>query len=93
MGWMAIFRFTRGKSSQNSKGRLWFYRLSGIIMWGSMLFLLLEFLIGFEVTRYDVFILETLSVFAFGVSWLIKGRIIKDLIEVRNKLRVKKTAA
>jgi len=33
----------------------------------------------FQVTPYDVFILETLAVVSFGFSWFIKGKAMSDI--------------
>ena len=86
MGWMAIFRFTKGKPTPENKRKNRFYRISGYIMWASIGILLLEFAFNFHFTTYDVFILETISVFAFGISWLIKGKALKDIMDLRKNL-------
>ena len=79
MGWMSFFRFTKGEKTKEKKRKNVLYRTSGLMMWVSILILLSEFTINYHVTCYDVFILETISVFAFGTSWLVKGNAIKDL--------------
>ncbi|MCK5401543.1 MAG: hypothetical protein KAJ28_07895 [Flavobacteriaceae bacterium] len=86
MGWMSIYRFTKG--SDKSKNKM--YKFFGYVVWISIGVLLIEFVIeqfnsDFKITNYDVFILETISVFSFGISWLIKGEAIKDLIVLKNK--------
>lgn len=85
MGWMAFFRFTKGVRP-DEKWKNVLYRTSAIIMWASVLILLIEFLIKKHFTNYDVFILETVSVFAFGTSWLVKGQAIKDIIVTGRRL-------
>ena len=62
------------------------YRLCGYTIWFSMLLLAIEFGIKAfhrkgNITGYDVFILETVMVVAFAISWLLKGRTIEYLIE------------
>ncbi len=84
MGWMSFFRFTKGGKTKEKMRKNVLYRTSGLIMWVSILILLTEFTIHYHVTGYDVFILETISVFAFGISWLVKGDAIKDLIGLFN---------
>lgn len=87
MGWMAFFRFTKGKKTKEKRREIVLYRSSGIIMWVSILILLVEFIIKRHFTIYDVFILETVSVFAFGISWLVKGEAIKDLVGLLKKIK------
>jgi len=94
MGWMSIYRFTKRdlqkgltKEKQN-KNKI--YRFCGYTIWISMGILLVEFSLkiiypDFNITNYDVFILETISIIAFGISWLIKGEAIKDIIDLKNK--------
>lgn len=82
MGWMSFFRFTKGEKTKEKRRNNVLYKASGLIMWISILILLTEFIIGQHFTIYDVFILETVSVFAFGISWLVKGEAIKDLFKL-----------
>lgn len=85
MGWMSFFRFTRSnKKEKRRENRL--YRVAGCVVWGSVLFLGLEFLFDFQVSGYDVFALETTSVVSFGVSWLVKGKILQDLTRWKGKI-------
>lgn len=86
MGWMSIHRFTKGELTKEKRRKNKIYKFSGYIMWASVAFLLLEFVINFKVSMYDTFILETVSIVAFGISWLIKGETIKDLIDLKNGL-------
>ena len=90
MGWMSVFRFTKGELTKEKQKKNKIYRFSGYIIWISIGILLIEFSIkkfypDFKITDYDVFILETISVFAFGISWLIKGEAIKDIIDLKNR--------
>ncbi|TNE54741.1 MAG: hypothetical protein EP338_06280 [Bacteroidetes bacterium] len=95
MGWMAFFRFTRSDSKKIEGIKRWenfFYRFTGILIWASIIFLglqslLLLFDINFRITKaHDVYWLETISVLAFGTAWLIKGRAIRELIELKQMI-------
>ena len=92
MGWMAFFRFTKG-AKPDEKWKNVLYRTSAIVMWASVLILLVEFIIKKHFSAYDVFILETVSVFAFGTSWLIKGEAIKAIIVTGKQLLNLKTSS
>jgi len=96
MGWMSIFRFTKGELTLEKKKKNKIYRVCGYIIWISIGILLIEFITkkiytDFHITNYDIYILETISVFAFGISWLIKGEAIKDIIDLKNKIFFTKT--
>lgn len=71
MGWMSINKFTLGGSKLNI-----YYRIAGYIVWGALAVLVLRFLTGFVVTAQDVFWLETIAVVAFGISWILKSKLI-----------------
>ncbi len=88
MGWMSIFKFTK---SENKKYNT-FYKFCGYTVWISIGLLLVEFALkkilkneDFHVTQYDVFILETVAIIAFGSSWLIKGKALEDVSMVIQK--------
>jgi len=83
MGWMSVFRFTKGEKTPEKKRKNIVYKASGYMIWISIGFLLVEFIIDFHITGYDVLILEVISVFSFAISWLIKGEAIKDLIGLK----------
>jgi len=94
MGWMSIFRFTKRDfkedltNEKQNKNKI--YRFCGYTIWISMGILLVEFSLkifypDFNITNYDVFILETISIIAFGISWLVKGDSIKDIIDLKNE--------
>jgi hypothetical protein len=83
MGWMSFFRFTKGELTPGKRRKNVVYRSTGYIIWVSIFVLMMEFVIGYEITKYDVIILETISVLSFGISWLIKGKAIEDLLELR----------
>jgi hypothetical protein len=85
MGWMSVFRFTRSNKTENRKENK-LYRVAGYVVWASVLMSGLEFLFDFKVSDYDVFVLETTSVVSFGVSWLVKGKILQDLSRWKRKI-------
>ncbi|PLX03929.1 MAG: hypothetical protein C0595_05220 [Marinilabiliales bacterium] len=90
MGYMSIFRFTKGKHKLNNI----IFIVSGILVWASIL------TIGVEISLkkifaieyfspYMVIIMETVAVWSFGVSWLVKGRALRDIVRVFEKLKPK----
>lgn len=90
LGVMSYFQFA--KTRDNTKRKL--FRYCGLVIWGSIgliiIFILLEKLGIFYIDNYMrnfVFIFETIAVLAFGISWLIKGEILKDAMELRKKLK------
>ena len=93
MGYMSIFRFTKGPRTPERIRNNRIFITTGVIVWVSIAILGLEFLFDFHFTIYDVLILECVSVIAFGTSWLIKGRAIKDLFEFRNMIFKPKSIA
>ncbi len=87
MGYMSIFRFTKGKLTDEKKTKNRIYRVCGIAVWISIGILAIETIFqNFHFTEYDVFIFETVSVVAFGIAWVVKGEAIKDIIDLKNKL-------
>ena len=80
MGWMSRFRFTKGTSPYK-----WIFKWAAYVLWASIAILLVEFIIKWHLTIYDVYILETISVLAFGISWLVKGKAIQDLTTLRTR--------
>ena len=80
MGWMSKYKFTRGLNQTNNK----IYRLCGNMVWIAIALLIVLVIIdffdeGFHITTYDVFILETVALIPFGISWLIKGEAMEDI--------------
>jgi len=88
VGWMSYYKFPRGRKKNNNK----LYRICGLIVWGAVILILILFVIifftkdVFYITKYDVFILETIAVVAFGTSWLVKGKTITHVIVIKNKI-------
>lgn len=70
---MSYFKFTLGKPD----GRHKLYKVSGIIIWICLGILFIETLIGKSFTCYDTFLFETIAVVAFGVSFLVKGKVLR----------------
>lgn len=90
MAYMSISNFTRG----DDKKYHFFYKLCGWIMIGALVLLFIEFLIRmkidhFNITGMDVYILETIMVFAFAISWLLKGRTIEYVTSIFHRLKSK----
>ncbi|WP_075343812.1 hypothetical protein [Tenacibaculum agarivorans] len=81
MGWMSRYKFTRGSDTSYHK----LYRTSGLITFIAagilLLFFSIEFIFNttFSLTKYDVFIFETIAIIPFAVSWLVKGQTISYL--------------
>ena len=80
MGWMSKYKFTRGGNTSKNK----IYRICGNIVWGAIALLVLLFIAdliqdGFKITKYDVYILETIAIIPFGISWLVKGQAMEDI--------------
>lgn len=80
MGWMSKYKFTRGEHSKRNT----IYKWCGNIVWIAIGLLVVLVIIDFfnedfQVTPYDVFLLETLAVVPFGVSWFIKGEAMEDI--------------
>lgn len=85
MGWMSVFRFTRTSNKEDKKYENSVYKCCGYTVWACIAILLVQFIgekfgANLHVTKYDVFILETVSVGAFGLSWLIKGKALEDIV-------------
>ena len=81
MGWMSKYKFTRNKEKV-TKNKI--YTLCGNIVWGALgalivLSIITSFDKDFKITKYDVFILETIAVIPFSISWLIKGRTVEAI--------------
>lgn len=86
MGWMSKYKFTRGEQTVNNK----IYKWCGNIVWIAITLLLMLVIIDFfnedfQVTPYDVFLLETLAVVPFGISWFIKGEAMEDIKKMFRK--------
>jgi hypothetical protein len=86
MGWMSVFRFTRTSDKEKNKLENAIYKCCGYTVWACIGILAIQFIgemidVRLFVSKYDVFIIETISVAAFGISWLVKGKALKDIVE------------
>ncbi|MFK7813007.1 MAG: hypothetical protein AB8B59_10965, partial [Maribacter sp.] len=86
MGWMSKYKFTRGEQPANNK----IYKWCGNVVWAAIALLLVLVIIDFfnddfQITPYDVFLLETLAIIPFGISWFIKGEAMKDIKNMFSK--------
>jgi len=92
MGWMSIYRFTKGgDETLKKKRKKIIYKVTGILVLVCVALMIIELGVqkhhsNFQVTEYDIFILESIAVFSFGISWLVKGKAIKDVIDLKNWL-------
>ena len=80
MGWMSRFKFIRSPTDPNIK----LYKICGNIVFlsiGLLILLMIVEKLGFSfwLDKYFVFILETVAILSFGISWLIKGKFIEDM--------------
>jgi hypothetical protein len=87
MGWMSRYKFTRSTHDVNKR----LYKICGNLVFISVvlivvLIILEKLSISFWFDEYYVFILEATAIVPFGISWLVKGRVIQDLISIKNKL-------
>ena len=91
MGWMSIFQFPKGEHSNWNKGLYIFF---GVMVWLSLVVLILG-LIGFHLIGSDpgtfVFWMESIAVWFFGISWLIKGHALRSLANLLNMFAGPKT--
>jgi hypothetical protein len=80
MGYMSLVQFVKGEDENLvSKRRKRVYRICGIVIWTVVAFLLLEFVIGFQLTAYDTFIGETIALLFFGIAWLTKSESLEKI--------------
>lgn len=99
LGYMSMFKFTKGNIN-NTKARKGLYRTCGVIIWSSVALLIVLF--ALDTYLFDemldcylpayTFWLETIAVWAFGVSWLTKGRMDHDIQRFKNKMTKKNVA-
>lgn len=83
MGWMSRFKFIRGNDENK-----YLYKLCGNIVFIAVVLLILCIIleklnINFPLKDYYVFILETVAIIPFGISWLVKGKTIEDIKELK----------
>lgn len=83
MGYLSIFRFTRGNKpfSRDKKTRNSIYRFCGYSIWGTLGLagiLIFGFTIRTDVPSF-IFWVEVVLLVLFGISWLVKGKGLVDL--------------
>lgn len=95
MGWISIYKFTKGMDTKigvnaikRKKMENFIYKTCGIMVWISIGVLLLKMVIGFEFSDADVFMMETIAIFFFGVSWLVKGKTLQNLLDITGQLMI-----
>lgn len=81
LGYMSYFKFTL--SPENTKGLNRFYRISGLLVWGSIAMILIliitEKIIGREFSFKYVWWFECIAVESFSIAWLRKAKAFKFL--------------
>ncbi len=88
MGWMSRFKFTRGSDVQNHK----LYTFCGNMVFASVILIVVFIAIenflepSFLFMKYYVFVFETTALVPFGISWLVKGKAIDDVKELKLKM-------
>jgi hypothetical protein len=89
LGWMCIKQFTKS-TNEDKKTKNSIYRICGSIVWACVGLLIVVFLIE-KILHIDLndtirgytFILESIAAWAFGIAWLIKGKIDEDWSETK----------
>lgn len=87
MGWMSRYKFTR-----SSDGNRKLYKICGNIVFLAVgfivFFIILEKLkVNFPLKEYYVYIFETVAIIPFGISWLVKGKVVEDYKEIMKTFR------
>lgn len=78
MAIISYLKFTRGDLSDPLKlKKNKIHRISAITIITSLVLFAIERIAKISVTPYDVFFLESIAIWAFGISWLVKGGLIK----------------
>jgi len=88
LGYFSLFLFTRTTNNDTKnhtlqkKQRNIIYKVCGYIIWGSIALLIIYtiFKCKFPILHkyHFIFWIETLALFAFGASWLVKGKFILE---------------
>jgi hypothetical protein len=83
MGYMSYVQFSKGEKTIYNR----IYKVCGLIIWIAVGILIFKFLFNYIIKpkediffKNDTYYLETISVLAFGISWLVKGKTLKKLI-------------
>lgn len=83
MGYLSLFKFTRGDIKLSWKYKL--YIISGALIWLSIALLGLYFLFELDLS-YFVFWMETLAVVSFGISWIVKGETLQAVTNISRQV-------
>jgi hypothetical protein len=86
MGWMSKYKFTRGLKTTHNK----IYKYCGNLVFISVAFLIVGILldkcdVNFGINAYYVYIFETIAIVSFGISWLVKGEAIANLVDLKDQ--------
>lgn len=87
MGWMSTYKFTRG----DDDGFHGLYRWCGYLVFIAVGLIIIGQLLSylevpFFIEDYYVFIFETMAIIPFGISWLIKGKMVEEVQAMRVKM-------
>jgi len=89
MGWMSVHKFTRGCEIGTKSYRL--FKVCGYIVWGAIgvliIYFALQYFIGFKGYAYMVYLMETVAIIPFGISWLAKGKTMTYLKNLMSQMR------
>lgn len=76
MGWMSIYKFTRGSDKTSNEYRI--FKWCGYFVWGSigvlLVYMALTYILDDFFVPRMVYIMETVAIVPFGISWLVKGK-------------------
>lgn len=76
MGGMSFFKFPMGKYVKFNQ----FYKAMGIVVWLSIAIIGISHIPGvFKSSQYLTFIFENVALMAFGVSWVVKGKLFSNM--------------
>ncbi len=72
---ISLFLFTKKAShpTRQKMTRNWVYRICGIVMVGSLIALVIFYMFFKDESSHFVFVIQTIALIAFGISWLVKG--------------------
>lgn len=78
LAYISYFQFTKsgGTKTHKKEQRNLIYRVSGVVMFGSLVIIALEAITAFDGGYYFILIMEALMLLAFGASWFVKGEAI-----------------
>lgn len=89
LAWMSYSRFPRGLdlSLWSDQVKQWVYKFCAFVVWFSMGVILLNIiaddLLNKEINPRVTIVFETSAVIAIGISWLVKGRTVNHIREIK----------